>query len=110
MGFLKLSGSVAHEFLAFLCRWRERANGVGSSLPVSELVRHTLEIVKHGAADRFRPDLFWPEAARLPVEQPEVQCFALAGTAPLSPPPTNATNQPLDWTTYKLLIHNSAIL
>ena len=58
MGFLKLSGSVAHEFLAFLCRWRERANGVGSSLPVSELVRHTLEVVKHGAADRFRPDLF----------------------------------------------------
>jgi len=71
VGFLKLSGSVAHEFLAFLCRWRERANGVGSSLPVSELVRHTLEVVKHGAADRFRPDLFWPEAARLPVEQPE---------------------------------------
>lgn len=55
MGFLKLSGSVAHEFLAFLCRWRERANGVGSPLPVFELVRHTLEVVKIGAADRFRP-------------------------------------------------------
>jgi hypothetical protein len=47
----------------------------------------------------------WPRVAH----QPEIQHFPLAGTAPLFPPPTNATNQPLDWTTYKLLIHNGAI-
>jgi hypothetical protein len=35
--------------------------------------------------------------------------LADAGLALLFPPPTNATNQPLDWTTYKPLIFNRPI-
>ena len=36
--------------------------------------------------------------------------LSLTRLALLSPQPTNATNQPLDWTMCKLLIHNGAIL
>jgi hypothetical protein len=46
-----------------------------------------------------------PEAAR----QPSGDLAFSFLTAPPFPPPTNATNQPLDWTTYKLLIRNAAI-
>ncbi len=43
------------------------------------------------------------------ANQPDVQRFPLAGLALLFPPPTDATNQPLDWTACKLLIRNGAI-
>ena len=42
------------------------------------------------------------------TSQPEIQLFALADMAQLFPPPANATNQPLDWTTYKLWIRNGS--
>jgi hypothetical protein len=42
------------------------------------------------------------------TSQPEIQLFALADMAQLFPTPTNATNQPLDWTTYKLWIRNGS--
>jgi hypothetical protein len=54
----------------------------------AEGVRHAGCVGREGAVE-----------VRRPVAEPAKEVVA----------PTNATNQPLDWTTYKLLIHNGAI-